>query len=352
MIKKIAEFPIHVRLATIEDISKIKQIANKYSKELGFVNRAALLESIQRKSLLVADYGDVTCVGFVNYYPRKDGWNTVYEIATHPDYLGFGIGRFLLDSLPGPIRLKCTVDNPANEFYKKAHFTLVRTEQGRIRKLNVWERRFLYILCQGSSKVPLTISDTLSVTYGSRHKEIPKKQPFFVDIDWKDYDWLDYLMKIRAWKPVFAMVPDFTSLDQRSSLYQAIRDLKQAGVLHIGVCPKFDGAVKYIPSFCRVCISIPSRYAGFLPDPKELAGRKLHLLGGSPKKIKKYIEDNPSLNIISLDTNYQTKIASWGVLYHADTNSWAQEMNTRGMNYLDVSIYNTQQIYKMLDSID
>lgn len=178
MIKKIAEFLIHVRLATVEDISKIKQISNKYSKELGFVNRAALLESIQRKSLLVADYRDVTCVGFVNYYPRKDGWNTVYEIATHPDYLGFGIGRFLLDSLPGPIRLKCTVDNPANEFYKKTHFrSLSERSKGRIRKLNVWERRFLYILCQESSKVPLIINNTLSATYRSRHKEIQKNSP-------------------------------------------------------------------------------------------------------------------------------------------------------------------------------
>ena len=352
MVKMVEQFGIVVRHAKIDDIPRIKRIAAIHSKQLGFVNKAALEESVYRKTLYVADYKNALCVGFVNFYTRKDGWSTIYEIAVHPEAYNKGIGRRLLDAVPSPIRLKCTVDNPANEFYKKAHFRLVRTEAGRSRSLNVWERQHHYILCKGSSNVGLEVAKNTHTTYGTRHTEIPRIQPYFVDIDWKDYDWLEYLMKIRAWKPVFAMAPDFTSLDQRSSLYQAIRDLKQAGVLHIGVCPKFDGAVKYIPSFCRVCISIPSRYAGFLPDPKELAGRKLHLLGGSPKKIKKYIEDNPSLNIISLDTNYQTKIASWGVLYHADTNSWAQEMNTRGMNYLDVSIYNTQQIYKMLDSID
>lgn len=351
-IKKITKFPIRVRRAVVEDISYIETIARQHFRELGFVRRVALEDSIRRNTLLVADYWDQQCVGFINYHARKDGWNTIYEIGTHRDYWGKGVGRFLVDAVPCPTRLKCTVDNSANEFYKKSHFTLVGTEDGRKRQLNVWERKYLFIACQGSSRVNEQISNELSVTYGTRHTERPHKQPFFVDIHWENYDWLDYLIKIRTWKPVFALVPDFTDISQRGFMYQAIRDLRDAGVLHIGVCPKFDGAVQYIPSWCRICVSIPSSYAGFLPDPEELKGRKIHLLGGSPIKQFKYMLQNPYLNIVSMDANAHAKVAFFGMVYHFDDHTKRKVICRREdthLGYYNAIRYSTEQIYKMLD---
>lgn len=343
--KKLQQFPIRIRRAVDGDISYISKIARQYPQELGFVSNVRLRDGISRKGLLVAEYGG-TLAGFVLYRQRKDGWHTIYEIGVDKNYRGKGVGRFLVDAVPCPTRLKCTVDNSANEFYKKSHFYLVRTEEGRKRKLNVWERKFLYILCKGSSRFACELSDEFNSIYGTRDAEIPYKQPFFVDIRWKEYDWLEYLMKIRAWKPVFAMVPDFTDISQRRSLYSKIDDLKQAGVLRIGVCPKFDGAIKYVPLSCVICVSIPSRYAGFLPKIEELKGRQIHLLGGSPGKQFKYIQEHPTLRVISGDFNSYIKAAEFGTFYNSETNNWKNIKKLK--SYKEWSRYSLEQIYETL----
>lgn len=345
-IKKVTKYPIQVRLAAESDLDSITAIARQYSSELGFVMRVALIESIQRGNLLVADYEDNSCVGFVNYRSRKDGWNTIYEVAVNKKYRGKGIGRFLVDAVPCPTRLKCVVDNTANEFYKKSHFKLVKTEQGRKRQLNVWERNVLYVFCKGSSKSTLEVVKELDVTYGTRHTENPYIQPYFVDIKWEKYDWLEYLMKLRLWKPVFALVPDFTALDQKEFIVQAVEDVKASGVLRVGVCPKFDGAVQYIPDECVVCVSLPSRYAGFLPDPKELHGRKLHLLGGSPIKQFKYIKEHPDLLVISTDTNAHTQAARFHAVYDWDGETIKRKGDVDYLSYVERISYSTEHIYK------
>lgn len=130
---------MHVRHATEDDLPAIKRIAGQYSKELGYVMYPALRESILRGSLLVYAFPDGLIAGFVNYRLRKDGGVTVYEIATHKLYTFLNIGRHLIEALPNTqIRLKCTVDNPANGFYEHIGFTHVATEQGRKRLLNIW----------------------------------------------------------------------------------------------------------------------------------------------------------------------------------------------------------------------
>lgn len=128
-----------LRYATENDIDAIKKIANQYKNELGFVNSAALKDSIKRFELYVAEYlGSI--VGFVNWHKRRDGWSTIYEIATDKAYTGQHIGRALLESVPQPRRLKCTVDNArANGFYAHSGGMLARVEAGKKRMLNVWQ---------------------------------------------------------------------------------------------------------------------------------------------------------------------------------------------------------------------
>lgn len=111
--------PAAVRYAAESDIPGIKAIANQYKNELGFVNSAALKESLARLELFVAVINDAV-VGFVNWHHRRDGQNVVYEIAVHRDFTRRSIGQALLEAVPSPRRLKCTVDNPANEFYARS----------------------------------------------------------------------------------------------------------------------------------------------------------------------------------------------------------------------------------------
>jgi len=328
-----------IRHATLDDIPAIKQIANRYKNELGFVNRAALSESVNRHELFVAALQDGQVVGFVNWHLRRDEWTTIYEIAVRPDLTGHGIGRALLYAVPTPHRLKCTVDNPANRFYQGSGMQCVGVEEGRKRPLNVWERRNLYIWVQGNNRKVPAIARYAGMAYGTRHDDTPRAWPFMVDINWKRYDWDDYLHKIRRWRPVMAMVPDYEHEGQRMQLYRQIDDLQAAGVLRVLVCPKFNGAVKHIPWRCVVAVSVPSSYAGFVPDYRELAGRRVHLLGGSPNKQKEMITQmlGSGVRVWSLDGNSHNAASAKGTV-------WADDKWRRAKPHEAVEKYHTMQI--------
>lgn len=127
-----------IRLAVESDIPAIKRIANQYKNELGYVMYPAIRESIARHNLVVAEYQGYV-VGFVNYRARRDGWQTIYEIAVDKARHGAGIGAGLLAAVPKPIQLKCTVDNAGgNAFYAASGFTNFGVVAGRKRQLNVW----------------------------------------------------------------------------------------------------------------------------------------------------------------------------------------------------------------------
>lgn len=130
-----------IRPATSSDIPACDTIARQYPAELAFVRRASLQRGVDAGSLLVAEQGGQV-VGFVLFHARRDGWRTIYDMAVHQDFVGQGIGRKLLYSVPTPVRLKCTVDNiRANRFYQAAGMTLAGREDGRKRALNIWEMR-------------------------------------------------------------------------------------------------------------------------------------------------------------------------------------------------------------------
>lgn len=126
-----------IRYGIEGDIPNIKKIAQQYKNELGFVNSAALRESIQRFGLFVA-IQQSEIVGFMNTRTRRDGVTVVYEIAVRKDKRGQGIGRALMIAAGNNVRLKCTAENIANEFYAAIGMNCVGTEAGRKRALHVW----------------------------------------------------------------------------------------------------------------------------------------------------------------------------------------------------------------------
>ena len=182
-----------IRYATEVDIPAVKKIANQYRNELGFVMIPALKEAIARLELYVAVMGQQV-VGFVNFRTRRDGWHTVYEIAVHRDWKGQGIGSALLNAILDPVRLKCTVDNPANNFYEKEGFTLVRTEDGRTRRLNVWERNFVPMLRRLEDSKPRQLRD----------QQAPRRRKSAVPKDVQ-------VVPQRQTQPVLFEMPDSTS---------------------------------------------------------------------------------------------------------------------------------------------
>lgn len=130
-----------VRLATLDDIDAIKNIADKHTREIRFVLRPALIEHCKKETLLVAVI-DNSIVGFCNYHRRKDNINTIYEICVDDNHRNKGIARNLINEVPKPIQLKCPVDNESNIFYQKIGACMVDTLPGKKRDLNLYHIGF------------------------------------------------------------------------------------------------------------------------------------------------------------------------------------------------------------------
>lgn len=122
---------LHIRLGTEDDAPRCQFIARQWRNELPFVMRPALREAAARKQLFIAEVNGHV-VGFVHWYARLDGWNTIHEIAVGRAFLGWGIGRALLNSVPTPRQLKCKADNNrANRFYAAVGMRQAGTETTR-----------------------------------------------------------------------------------------------------------------------------------------------------------------------------------------------------------------------------
>lgn len=303
--------PIHIRRGTADDADQCQHLTRTYRPWFPFVMRVSLIEAAERGELLIAEV-DGMFAGFVSYRTRRDGWHTVYELATMPEWAGQGVGRALLYAVPTPIRLKTTADNvDANRFYVGAGMQLVRTEDAA-RPLNVYEMRVLCVHVHGNNRRVQEWARAAGMAYGTRHDDTARAWPLMLDINWRKYIWAEYLAKIAQYRPVMAMVADYEHPNQRETMLKQVADLRAAGVLRVLVCPKFHGAVADIPDDCIVAVSIPSRYAGFVPAEHELTGRRIHLLGGSPSKQRDAVL---RWNVVSADYNAHQRAAQFGVRF-------------------------------------
>lgn len=280
-----------IRKATVLDKDAIIRIWRANEAMLGKPQHAALNGKIAAGTCYVAELnGDI--VGFVIYNARKrDGGSTIYYIATTEAARKQGIGAALLWSVPCPIRLKVTADNEsAIRFYEHHHMKRVSEEASRTgRLLYVYELKTLFIQVAGNNTKWPALCREAGIAYGSRHDDTIRAWPAMVDINWKKYDWDCYLAILAQHKPLMAMVADYERPEQKDLMLKQVQDLRDLGILRIMVCPKFDTAVADIPNDCVIAISIPSKYAGYLPPLSQLKNKQVHLLGGTPDKQRNYL---------------------------------------------------------------
>lgn len=342
-----------LRYGTPADVERCQQIARQFRAELPFVMLPQLRESARRRELFVAEL-DGKIVGFVRWHARRDGWQTVYDLAVSLDAQGLGVGRALLYAVPTPLRLKCTVDNePGNTFYAGAGMQLIHsagTEAGAKRALNVWELRLLTIFCAGRNKAFPQLARQSGMAYGTRHDYAPTDWPYMLDIAWTTYDWQDYMDKVTRWQPVQAMVADYERPAQRETMLSQIADLSAAGVLRPNVCPKFEGAVADIPAGCVVALSVPSRYAGWLPaNLGDLRRRRVHLLGGTPHQQLALIPQLQAIgaHVLSVDGSSHESAAKKGS--HFEGGKWRRNAYTKA-DYHHTIVFSGRNIVRQLNA--
>jgi len=157
--------------ATPDTIDAVKRLADAHRHELGFIERASLVDAYQRGALFVAysacnsNMGLVEAisppniVGFVQSHFRRDGQTTLHAIAVEKAHRQRGVGTMLIRTLfdasvdrhMHSILLRCPTDLGANAFYQALDFRCERTEAGKRRQLNVWIRN---IDCKTEKAVP------------------------------------------------------------------------------------------------------------------------------------------------------------------------------------------------------
>ena len=170
------------------------------------------------------------------------------------------------------------------------------------------------IYCAGGNSRLARIAIGEGFLYGARSDDIRHLRcDGLIDINWKRYDWHRYLDAVDAHRPRYAVVPDILHAGGVDRAIEQAEQIQQYCGKPI-VVPKVHGVVDRIPNRHVIGVSVPTSYAGFLPDVAELHGRSVHLLGGSPRQQRdlwKYYT-YMGIAVLSLDINCHSKASDFG----------------------------------------
>lgn len=201
----------------------------------------------------------------------------------------------------------------------------------------------LFIYVRGGDKTAPHVAQAADWFYGTRHDYPAYTHVYMLDVNWKSYDWGDYVAKVKALTPAMALVPDYERPEQRTTMIQQADEICRLGTLPL-VCPKFGGAIQDIPSYAGLAISVPApSYAGYIPALDELRGweRHVHLLGGNPHRQAETIKTLASIGISvdSIDGSYMSMKAARGQWF--DGGKWQP---ARGIPTTELTIASARKI--------
>lgn len=304
-------------------IDNLKNIADKNTKDIGFVVRSSLENAYDNDEL---EY--ILDIGFINFHHRKDEQTTIYEIVISEEHRLKGWGRLLFNKVllssiennKTKIILKCPINSKANEFYKKLNFKKINVEQGKKRKLNVWEYLVNIPLLFYCGKTDGGHNKFLKSAYdenwllgknSSEHNDNELKTIYFVDNCWDKYNHNEHLECVKKHKPLLATIKDVENNEDLIYIKNNIEEFsKYCG--RVVIIPKYYFNLKEIQSKFWIGYSIPTRHGKTVVDLKYLDsyGIPIHFLGGSPVKQYKYYLQ--CTNLKSVDGNYASLSAKYG----------------------------------------
>ncbi|SRR5258708_3716139 len=173
----------------------------------------------------------------------------------------------------------------------------------------------ILVYCAGGNPLLVDIAYEEGWLPGVRSDaSLTKYDPIFVDVDYKHPDFEKHLGVVARYRPKYATVPDLS--EQEVSQADVNRALHQAEQLQphcetVFIVPKLSGQIALLPPSIAIGYSVPSKYGGAQYPIWELAGRRIHLLGGSPRKqFQAYLHLSAIADVISTDGNYSQLMAT------------------------------------------
>jgi len=141
----------------------------------------------------------------------------------------------------------------------------------------------------------------------------------FIDNEFKGYDHEVHKAVVARHQPKYATVMDIFTPEQSRALgiehHGFERVMRWAEDLsnytqNVIIIPKYD-CIADIPEHFMLGYSVPSSYGGTPLPVERFSGRRVHLLGGSPKKQYTYWSAIPD-SVVSVDTNYIHLVSTFG----------------------------------------
>lgn len=140
--------------------------------------------------------------------------------------------------------------------------------------------------------------------------QLPAKltfSPYFADQDWKKPKKEQYIEAVKQYKPCVATVIDWTHDVTYTTVLSWIEAITPF-VQEVIVIPKIPGTIQQIPEKFILGYSVQSTYGSTEIDPSEFFGRRVHLLGGSPKKQLAFLLEFG----ISINWRYYCQVCYFG----------------------------------------
>lgn len=145
----------------------------------------------------------------------------------------------------------------------------------------------------------------------------------FLDNPYRLYDHDEHAAMVREFRPKYATTRDAMSEEQCAAAgieyYPIEQIIEWAHELdehadNVIVIPKYHEAVEQIPEQFVLGYSIPSSHGGTPLPTERFAGRRVHLLGGTPLTQYRYwqrLQDE----VVSIDNNSVVRTSKMGVVY-------------------------------------
>lgn len=169
---------------------------------------------------------------------------------------------------------------------------------------------------------------------------------YFIDIDWKNYNFEQHLAATQKIRPKLTVARDVTDANDLASILTEAHQLNQFAETVI-IVPKDTQLIAQprlgVPETFRLGYSIPTRYGGTQIPPSRFVG-EVHLLGGRPD-VQRSLADQ--MQVRSLDGNRFTLDAKFGDYF--DGSSFRPHPKGGYENCLTDSLRNIASLWEVND---